>query len=56
MRPSPAFVRVVLRAITEAVRAGAETISDTLTTIALREGVSRSQVHAAIADARRPIA
>jgi hypothetical protein len=52
--PSAAYMTAVLTAITEAARARSDRLTDTLSSIALQEGVPRAAVRQAIADSRPP--
>jgi hypothetical protein len=52
MAPSAAYMAATVQAITSAMRSGSTTIADTLTRIALAEGVPRADVQAAIAAGR----
>lgn len=54
MSPSPTYTRVTLTAIAQAARAGSTTILDTLTRIAVSEGIPRTDVHEAIATGHQP--
>ncbi len=49
---SAAYMTAVLTAITEAARARSDQLTDTLSRIALTEGVPRTAVHQAIAASR----
>lgn len=52
MSASAAYMAATVQAITSAMRSGSTTITDTLTRIALAEGVPRAAVQAAIAAGR----